>query len=204
MTTTITSSPTHDPAPSSGPARRRRLGRLAVPAVLALALTVSACGSDDDTSATTSNPSSTAPATEPGAVAIDVRAVDFSYEDLPDRVPAGTRIHLVNDADTEVHELVAVRLADDEQRSVDELMALPEEEAQALLGGDEPALVVMAAPGEEEMGAVGSGTLDEPGRYLVLCSVPTGSDASILDAPPQESDAPPHFAHGMYAELIVE
>ena len=58
--------------------------------------------------------------------------------------------------------------------------------------------------------AVGDGTLQEPGRYLVICTIPTGADpAEYLAAeatsngPPDVEGGPPHFTHGMYAELDV-
>ena len=61
-----------------------------------------------------------------------------------------------------------------------------------------------------EIAAVGDGTLAEPGRYVVLCLIPTGADpaeylaaAATSDGPPQVDGGPPHIAHGMFAELVV-
>ncbi len=59
---------------------------------------------------------------------------------------------------------------------------------------------------------VGDGTLNEPGRYLILCAIPTGADpAEYLAAaaasngePPQVAGGAPHLAHGMIDDLIVE
>ena len=84
--------------------------------ICALTLVAAGCGDDD----------SEAAAAEPAT--IEVNAVDFEYENLPDTVAAGTTLTLVNDAPTELHELVAFRLPDDEERSVDELVALPPDE----------------------------------------------------------------------------
>jgi hypothetical protein len=185
------------PRPCSRP--RRIVGGLS--AVVALGLGLAACG-DDDTAAAADAPTT-----------IQVRAVDFSFEDLPERVPAGTTLTLVNDAPTELHELVAVRLPDDEERSVDELVSLPPDELGPTLFAEEPAAVLLAAPGGEQVAAVGDGTLREPGRYLIMCVIPTGVDpdeyfaaaAESEGGPPQiENAGPPHIAHGMFAELVVE
>jgi hypothetical protein len=60
--------------------------------------------------------------------------------------------------------------------------------------------------------AVGDGTLSEPGRYLILCSIPTGADpdeylkaaAESQGGPPEVPGGPPHLVNGMYGEIVVE
>ncbi|MFP4512630.1 MAG: hypothetical protein ACLFRV_06750 [Acidimicrobiales bacterium] len=119
---------------------------------------------------------------------------------------------MVNEAPSELHELVAVLLPEDEDRSVDELVGLPPEEMGPALFAVELATVLMAAPGGEQIAAVGDGTLSEPGRYAILCVIPTGVEPEVYfaaaaeteEGPPQVEGGPPHIAHGMYAELIVE
>lgn len=198
--------------------------RRATGAVLVAGLLVgaAACGDDDD--ATVASPTTaqttTAPAdpTDPPADAgdehdhVEVTAVDFAFEDLPAEIKAGTRLSLVNAAESELHELVAIRLPDEETRSVEELMALPPEEQGALMAAAEPQTVLLAAPGEEQIPAVGDGTLTEPGRYLILCAIPTGvvpadylaAAAQSQGGPPQiEGAGPPHLVQGMFAELTV-
>ena len=72
--------------------------------------------------------------------------------------------------------------------------------------------MLLAAPDGEQIAAVGDGTLAEPGRYLLLCSIPTGVDpgdylraaAESAGGPPDVAGGPPHFVNGMFAELIVE
>jgi hypothetical protein len=174
------------------------VGRILAVGAVTLALT--ACGSDDDA------------ADEPDVVA--VTAIDFAYEDLPDSVPAGTRLTLANSAPSELHELVGFRLPDEETRPVSELMSLPPEEMGSLFAG-EPAVVLLTPPGgdaSDQIAAVGDGTLSEPGRYLVLCAIPTGVSPDVYLAaaaesgggPPEiEDGGPPHFVHGMWAELTV-
>jgi hypothetical protein len=75
----------------------------------------------------------------------------------------------------------------------------------------EPAMVLLAAPGGEQIAAVGDGTLAEPGRYLLFCAIPIGADpqeyleaAQTSDGPPQVDGGPPHFTAGMYGEVTVE
>lgn len=161
------------------------------------ALTFAAgCGGDDDS------------ASEPQV--IEVTGVDFAFEDLPDSVPVGSRLTLTNEAPSELHEIVAIRIPDDEDRPGDELMELPPDELGAIFAG-EPAMVLLTPPGGEQIAAVGDGTLSEPGRYLLLCAIPTGVDpdayleaaAASEGGPPQIDGGPPHFVHGMWAELEV-
>jgi hypothetical protein len=171
------------------------------------------CGDDDgDDEAggtTTTAPDTTAPAD--GGDAVEVTAVDFAFEGLPDSVAAGTTFSLVNAAEAELHELVAIRMPDDETRSLEELMADPSQ-LDAVFATAEPATVVIARPGETGEAVLGDGSIAEPGRYAVFCAIPTGVDPDeYLNAPPSEEGppqvegaGPPHFLSGMYAELTVE
>jgi plastocyanin len=201
----------------------RILGSLA-----AMALIATACGGDDQaesgtgtTPADTDETVSPAEASEPSSPSessadagetVEVTGIDYAYEDVPATVAAGTTLTLTNASEAELHELVAMRLPDDEDRPVDELIQLPEEELGALFGGP-PAMVLLAPPGEApQIAAVGTGTLTEPGRYLLFCAIPIGADpAEYLAAaessgggPPEVEGGPPHFTEGMYAETTVE
>jgi hypothetical protein len=90
-------------------------------------------------------------------------------------------------------------------------VALPEAELGAIIGAAEPATVLLAEPGGEQIPAVGDGTLTEPGRYLILCAIPTGVDPAVYlkaaaesaGGPPQVEGGPPHFVNGMFAEVTV-
>jgi hypothetical protein len=137
---------------------------------------------------------------------LTVTMTDFSYGDLPAEVPAGTRIDVVNDSSTELHELVAIRLPDGDDRPVDELLG----DLEGVMSAGPPAAVLLAAPDGEPIAAVGDGTLTEPGRYLILCAIPTGADpaeylaaAAESDGPPQVAGGAPHFVHGMVDDLVV-
>lgn len=187
----------------------RRYAALCAAGLFAVGLT--ACGDNDDTSAA-DDPATTVVDGDPTSDGHDsdhvtVTAVDWSFEDLPESVPVGTKLSLKNEGD-EPHELVAMRIPDDETRSVAELVKLPPEEMFAVFGADaEPAMVVLSKTGTTDTpgAVVGDGTLTEPGRYAIVCFLPVGAEDDILDAEgPPESDAPPHVSQGMFAELLVD
>lgn len=157
--------------------------------LLAGSVTLTSCGDDGETV---------------GVLAIEMS--DFTYGDLPDEVAAGTRIEVTNSSETELHEFVAYRVADDDERSAEDIIA----DAATLVADGPPATVLLAAPGSEQIAAVGDGTLAEPGRYLILCAIPTGADvdeylaaAATSDGPPQVDGGSPHFVNGMFAEVDV-
>jgi len=164
-----------------------------------------------EATATATEAAATATATEAAAETVEVTAVDYGYEGLPESVKAGTKLSLSNSSEAELHELVAVRLPEGETRSVEELLALPEEELMALFQGP-PTAVIIAAPGSSEsIYAVGDGVLTEAGRYLVACFIPVGADpeaymaaaATSGNEPPEVEGGAPHFTEGMWAELTV-
>lgn len=174
-------------------------------AALALGALVTACGGAD-----TAAPADTqAPATTEAGNVIEVTAVDFGFENLPETIPAGTTLTLDNESPVELHELVAVRLPDDDERTVEELVASPEDLAAYF---PSVTTVVIAPPGEAGVAVEGTGRLDEPGRYAIICAIPTGADpAEYMEAaaeakggPPEVEGGPPHFVHGMFAEVTVE
>lgn len=117
---------------------------------------------------------------------VDVTAVNYAFEGLPESVPAGTTsFSLANDAN-EDHEIVVVRRNDGETRSVDELLALPEAEVEQVVTFVN---VAFASPGE-----TGYFTADlEPGGYVAVCFLPVGGG----------EEGPPHFTEGMVTEFEV-
>ncbi|HVM52839.1 MAG TPA: hypothetical protein VM262_06545 [Acidimicrobiales bacterium] len=176
-------------------------------------LALTACGDDDDDGAAGDDTTTTAAGGDDAAATVEVTLIDYGFQGLPASIEAGTQLTVRNDSEAEMHELVAVLLPDDEERSVSELLSLPEEEIGALLGGGEPAAVLLATPGSDEtIPAVGDGTLTEPGRYLIACFIPQGADpdefmaaaAESEGGPPEVEGGPPHFVLGMQAELRVE
>lgn len=208
--------PTHGallPEPTSLGARRTRTavasgmmaGGLLLASLLGAGL-LTACGSDADTGSATATSTSTS---RPGSATphpLTVTATDYAFAGLPDEVPAGTQLRLVNDSAVEIHELVAIRVPDGDDRPVEELLHDPALETMP------PATVLVTPPGAEQIPAVGDGTLVEPGRYVLVCTIPTGvAPQAFLDAvkaagggKPVIPDAgAPHLAHGMFAEIVV-
>jgi hypothetical protein len=207
------------------PHHERRVYRSGRPARLALVLApllvlgivAAGCGDDDSDDAGPEDPSGNANTDNLSSDRVDnasdagteVVAVDYHFERLPERIDAGSKLTMHNDSAGEVHELVAMAIPEGETRSVEELTALPQDELFAAVPG-EPALVMLAAPGEDAIPVIGDGTLDA-GRYLVLCAIPTGADPvefmrqaqQSQDGPPDVPGGPPHFTAGMYAELVA-
>jgi hypothetical protein len=112
---------------------------------------------------------------------------------------------------TELHELVAFRLPDGDDVALAELVQLPADQLMARVGA--PVTVALQAPGsDQQIVAVGDGSLQQAGRYVIMCFIPTGVEPQVyLDAaaasngePPVVPGGPPHFVNGMYAELLVE
>lgn len=172
-----------------------KLKRMRLILLVVTALAAAACGSTSEAAATPTN--------------IEITASDFSFGGLPNRVAAGTTISLVNDSDVELHEFVAIPLPASETRSGEELMADPEG-----LVAYFPAVetVILAEPGQDGFAVEGTSTLNIPGRYLIICAIPTGADpaeyiqaaAETEGGPPQVDGGPPHFVHGMWQEITVD
>ena len=162
-----------------------------VGALVALAALGAACGGGDDTKTVT--------------------AADYSFQGLPKEVDAGTTLELKNSSTKELHEMVVIRIPDEEKRPVADLVKLPQAQQQAVFGAGEPAMVLIAPPGGgETIKAVGDGTITQKGRYAVVCFVPTGADpqaylnAPPSDGPPNVAGGPPHVVQGMYGEITVK
>jgi plastocyanin len=188
--------------------RIRRSRLLGVVAAVTLAATLVSCGDDDD-SAEPAAPAAAQVAASEGEV-IEVEMVDYEFIGVPETAEVGSRITVVNNSQTEMHEVVALRLPDGEDRSLEELLQLPEDELDALLP-EMPDMVLLAAPGGPQIDAVGDGTFTMPGRYVLVCGIPAGVDpeeflaaAAENDGPPDVAGGPPHFALGMVAEITIE
>lgn len=146
-----------------------------------------------------------------GGTTITITAVDYAFEGVPARVAVGTTFALTNVSPVELHELVALRIVDSETRSVAELIQLPEEETAGVTA-EMPAMVLIAPPRAPGMAVLGDGRFTVPGRYALVCFIPTGADpreflaaaAMESEGPPQVAGGPPHAFLGMFAEVIVE
>ena len=121
-----------------------------------------------------------------GYATADVTAVDYAFEGLPETMEAGTTsFSMVNEGDEE-HELILFRRNDGETRGLEELLDLPEAEAEEA--------VTFAGATFAQPGQTGYFAADlEPGTYFSVCFIPVGGG----------QDGPPHFTEGMAAEFEV-
>jgi hypothetical protein len=124
-----------------------------------------------------------------GFAELDVLAQDYSFGGIGGEVAAGpTVINFLNEG-TEYHELVLVRRNEGVTATVDELLAMPEDESDAMVTF---VGFVLAAPGESSATVIDLA----PGSYIGLCFIPVGTTPEALaemmaggSAPPDASDA---------------
>lgn len=191
------------------PAHRIRRSFLAIAASALLVL--GACATDDEPEEAETTEEATPEATETSASGVEVTGEDYSFEGVPDTIEAGSQINFKNGSAKEAHELVAFKMADTETRTAEEIFKLPEAELNAALGGP-PVAVIVAEPEKEGRAVVGDGVLNDAGRYVFGCFIPTGADPDEYmkaaqeagDDAPVVAGGPPHFTQGMYAETTVE
>ena len=144
---------------------------------------------------------------------IEITANDYSFAGVPETVAAGSELTFTNASAAEAHELVVMKIADGEERTMEELLALPEEESESLVQFQG---VLVALPEQDGVNPEGPGTsieVTEPGRYAIVCFIPQGADPAVLEAamtggeaegPPEMGDGTPHAFLGMVAEFQVE
>jgi hypothetical protein len=119
---------------------------------------------------------------------VAVTGIDYAYQGVPETIPAGTTAFaFTNASEEEDHMMGIIRKKDGVTLSWDELLALPEDEAE---GQTEFLGEAFAPPGGEGSALA---TL-EPGDYAMICFIPVGSG----------EDGPPHFTEGMIQEFTVE
>ena len=194
-------------------------------AVLSLGAALAACGDDDDDDAATTtteaegddeatdegedeapdvNPCAEgesgtfddAPPVAPaaGATPVTISASEYAFAGTEALAAVGSYAVSLENVGQELHELVIQQLAADETRPLEELIALPEPPPTTDVA------FAFACPGATA-DAVGV-ELTEPGRYVVLCFLPTGL---LPTTPPEEIESlgPPHAFQGMALELQV-
>ncbi len=165
-----------------------------IAAVLGLAL-VSACGGSGAVEGT-----------------IEITGQDYSFEGVPEIAASGAELTFTNGSGVEFHEMVVFRVVDGEERTLEELLELPEEESESLI---EFQGVLVAMPGEDGFNPEVEGTsvaVGEAGRYAIVCFIPQGADPAVVEeamagateGPPDLGDGTPHAFLGMAAEFQVE
>jgi hypothetical protein len=131
-----------------------------------------------------------------GYQALDVTAVDHAYQGLPAQLPPGRSVLMLHNESKagEFHEIALVKLLPEVTMPLSEFVALPDEQAAALIDPASYGLGAYAAPGE-----VGGSVVDlTPGRWVYACFVPSGTTD-----PAVEGTGEPHVALGMSGELVV-
>jgi hypothetical protein len=128
--------------------------------------------------------------------ALDVTATEYAFDGIPEEVQAGTTLLTFTNDGTEFHEAVLMQIAEGEERSFEELMALPEEESMALVTNK---AFVFTPPDTE---TYVTAELD-PGRYVAICFVPTGATPEALETGATLDESDGHFMHGMVTEFQV-
>ena len=139
-----------------------------------------------------------------GYAEANVAGTEYAFGGLPAELPAGPIIISLENIGEQVHELILIRVNDDVTLTLDELLALPEEESNTMAT---PVGFLFAFPG-----TAFDTVLDlTPGRYVALCFLPEGATPEIISqmggpedtAPPGAELGPPHFTLGMVQEITV-
>lgn len=168
-------------------------------------------GTDDGASGTTAVPDGSPPAnpcaagesgtlgeTEPpeaGATPVEVTAEEYEFEGLDAIDGTGEYALTLTNEGQELHELVLVRIDDDETRPIEELLQETDPSSFAT-----DVAFVFACPGDSS--APTAVSIDEPGRYVAVCFIPVGATPETpVEA--LEEMGPPHALQGMVAELQV-
>jgi uncharacterized cupredoxin-like copper-binding protein len=122
---------------------------------------------------------------------LDVTATEYKYDGIPDELKTGYHVLNFSNKGQEQHEMFAFKINDGVTESLDEIFALPQDEA---FGKITPVNATFAPPGKSDSG---SWNLTSPGSYAVVCFISTGSVGD------KEGDGPPHFTQGMVHEFTV-
>jgi plastocyanin len=136
---------------------------------------------------------------------ITVTGVDYAFAGIPDAVDAGTVLGFRNEGD-EPHEMAVFRINDDVELSIQELLALPEDEVGEMV---QQTGFAIADPGEDAEETV---TVAEAGNYAMLCFIPVGTTSIPEGTPPPSGEpmpsgvgsGPPHFTVGMVKQFNVQ
>jgi len=128
---------------------------------------------------------------------VEVTGSDYAFEGIPEELGAGTVLVKFTNEGEELHELVVFRKNDGEERSITDLLALPEEEAMTAVT---PVTgFAFALPG----GTFYTTYTLEEGSHGAVCFIPTGLTPEAAEAGEVDETAPPHHAQGMAVEFEV-
>lgn len=131
---------------------------------------------------------------------VAVEAENYAFNNIPDTMPAGETLVQFTNVGTELHEVLILRPNDGVTESLEEILALPEDEAQGMVT---TVAQGFAMPGEESWTTA---RLD-PGAYVAICFIPEGFTPEAMaemEATGAEPEGAPHFTLGMVKEFTVE
>lgn len=133
-----------------------------------------------------------------GWTSLESTATEYAFSGIPTTVKAGPAVIALKNDGKEVHELNLVRINDGVTESVEDLIKLPEEEANAKIT---PAGQAFAVPGTTGYSAANL----TPGRYAAVCFIPEGTTPENMDAVQsgEAEEATPHALLGMHSEFTV-
>lgn len=121
-----------------------------------------------------------------------VTATEYSFGEVPGTLTAGPTSFELSNEGSELHEIVLARKNPGVTDSVEDIVALPDEEALSRiteLGS------VHTDPGSSDYKVVDL----EAGDYIMICFVPMGMTSEDAEA----TDGAPHYTEGMVAEFTV-
>lgn len=134
-----------------------------------------------------------------GAERVDVTATEYKFEGVPAEMEAGRIAFAFENAGKELHEFIVMRKNDGVTESWDQLLELPEGEADSKV---KPYGASFGFPGDKDVRLV---ELDA-GDYIGLCFIPVGltpEAAQAAESGGEEPQGPPHFTQGMKVEFTV-
>jgi hypothetical protein len=142
-----------------------------------------------------------------------ITAADYEYLGVPEIVPSGTTIRLVNASTSEFHSAYIIRLPEGDERTEAELTALSPQDLLPHYGPGRGVMqvVIYARPGESQYSMdLGGPRVRAPGRYVIMCFIPVDADPAEMEdqvpwGPPRQTEGVPrHDQVGMFAEFTVE
>jgi hypothetical protein len=127
----------------------------------------------------------------------EVTATEYEFEGLKDEYDAGRVGLLLTNDGAEAHEMAIMKKADGVTDSWDDILALPQDEAESKVEQ-------VGSTFAPRKGTSGLAVVDlEEGEYIALCFVPMGTSMAA-DGSFTEGEGQPHFMGGMKHEFTVD
>jgi hypothetical protein len=109
-----------------------------------------------------------------GFAELNVAASEYAFDGIPEEVAAGPAIITLENIGEEVHEILIARINDDVTLTVEELLALPEDESESM--------VTFVAHTFSVPGDTGRTVVEfTPGRHVALCFFPQGTTPEVFE-----------------------